>query len=192
MELLSTPQRSLLPDSELAGGLGCLCAAGVARAGIHRRHSTGTRRSAAQRFAARTFMLGVLAAGAGYGGNAAASDLSCHLKFTMTGWSAIYKTATGSGTVTCTNGTTMKVTLESKGLGLTAGKSTIDDGKGVITGAKQISDVLGSYAAADASAAAVKAGAATVLTKGEVSLALSGTGRGWELGVSLSDFTIKR
>jgi len=126
------------------------------------------------------------------GASAAASDLSCRLKFTMTGWSAIYKTATGSGTVTCTNGTTMKVTLESKGFGLTAGKSTIDDGKGVITGVKEIGDVLGSYAAADASAGAVKAGAATVLTKGEVSLALSGTGRGWDLGVSLSDFTIKR
>jgi hypothetical protein len=114
------------------------------------------------------------------------------MHFEMKGWSAIYKTATGAGTVTCTNGASMKVTLESKGFGLTAGKSSIDDGKGVFSGVKDISEVLGSYAAADAAAGAVKAGAAAVLTKGEVSLAISGTGRGWEAGVSLADFTIKR
>lgn len=126
------------------------------------------------------------------GTSAAAADLSCHLAFEMKGWSAIYKTATGTGTVTCSNGATMKVKLESKGFGLTAGKSTIDVGKGVITGARDINDILGSYAAADASAGAVKSGAAVAMTKGEVSLALSGTGRGWDAGVSLADFTIKR
>ena len=125
-------------------------------------------------------------------GSALADNLSCRLDFTMKGWSAIYKTATGSGTVTCNNGASMKVVLESKGFGLTAGKSTIDEGRGAITGIKVINDVLGHYAAADASAGAIKAGAVTVLTKGEVSLALNGTGRGWELGVSFSDFTIKR
>ena len=30
------------------------------------------------------------------------------------------------------------------------------------------------------------------MTKGEVSLALSGTGRGWDLGVAFGRFTIKR
>ena len=128
----------------------------------------------------------------GSAATATAGDLSCHLRFEMKGWSAIYKTATGSGTVTCTNGTSMKVTLESKGFGLTAGKSSIDVGKGIFAGVREIADVLGSYAAADATAGAVKAGSAAVLTKGEVSLAVSGTGRGWEAGISLSDFTIKR
>jgi hypothetical protein len=136
-------------------------------------------------------LLGLLL-GVVVGGAAVGDTLSCRLDFTMKGWSAIYKTATGSGTVTCTNGASMKVTLASKGFGLTAGKSTIDAGQGVITGLKDINDVLGSYAAADASAGAMKASAATVLTKGEVSLALSGTGRGWDLGVSFSDFTISR
>jgi len=147
--------------------------------------------------AGKNLMIGMLVAAAlaaTLGGEtaAAAGDLSCRLNFTMKGWSAIYKTATGTGTVTCTNGASMRVSLESRGFGLTAGKSSIDAGKGVITGLKNVDDVLGSYAAADASAGAVKAGAATVLTKGEVSLALSGTGRGWDLGVSLADFTIKR
>jgi hypothetical protein len=122
----------------------------------------------------------------------AADNLSCRLSFEMKGWSAIYKTATGTGTVTCSNGATMAVTLESRGIGLTAGKSSIDAGKGVISGVKNIDEILGSYAAADASAGAVKSAGATVLTKGEVSLALSGTGRGWDVGVSISDFTIKR
>jgi hypothetical protein len=37
----------------------------------------------------------------------------------------------------------------------------------------------------------VKSSEAQVLTKGEVSLALSGTGRGWDIGVAISDFAIK-
>jgi hypothetical protein len=133
-----------------------------------------------------------IAAALASGAAVAAGDLSCKLQFELKGWSAIYKTATGTGTVTCSNGASMKVKLESKGFGLTAGKSTIDVGKGVITGVHDINDILGSYAAADASAGAIKAGEAVEMTKGEVSLALSGTGRGWEAGVSLSDFTIKR
>lgn len=136
--------------------------------------------------------IAVAAVGLSLSAYAQADTLSCRLDFTMKGWSAIYKTATGSGTVTCDNGATMKVLLESKGFGLTAGKSTIDVGQGAISGLKDINDVLGHYASADASAAAIRAGAVTVLTKGEVSLGLSGTGRGWELGVSFSDFTIKR
>ncbi len=124
--------------------------------------------------------------------SAVASDFSCRLRFEMKGWSAIYKTATGTGTVTCSDGSTMKVSLESKGFGLTAGKSSIDEGRGAITGARTIDDVPGSYVAADASAGAGKSVAAAVLTKGEVSLALSGKGRGWDAGVALSDFTIKR
>lgn len=137
--------------------------------------------------AASTLVLGIVLGSEAWGG-----DLSCRLDFTMKGWSAIYKTATGTGTVSCTNGARMTVSLESKGFGLTAGKSTIDVGKGAITGLKDINDVLGSYAAADASAGAMKSSAAAVLTKGEVSLALSGTGRGWDLGVAFSDFTITR
>jgi len=136
--------------------------------------------------------LSMLVLGSAFGSAAWGGDLSCRLEFTMKGWSAIYKTATGTGTVRCTNGATMTVSLQSKGLGLTAGKSTIDVGKGAITGLKNINDVLGSYAAVDASAGAMKSGTAAVLTKGEVSLALSGTGRGWDLGVAFSDFTISR
>jgi hypothetical protein len=152
----------------------------------------GEPRRATRRRAKSAVLLAAVAAGLAFGTAAVAGDFSCHLTFSMKGWSAIYKSATGAGTVTCTNGATMKVKLESKGLGLTAGKSSIDSGKGAITGLTNINDVLGTYVSADASAGAVKAAAAAVLTKGEVSLALSGTGRGWDVGVSISDFTIKR
>jgi hypothetical protein len=124
------------------------------------------------------------------GGTAQADDLSCKMSFTLKGWSIIYKTAKGHGTVSCSDGSSMKVYLSSKGGGLTVGKTTIDDGHGDFTGVKNIRDVLGSYAEGSAHAAAVKAGEATVVTKGEVSLAITGTGRGWDVGVDLGDFRI--
>ena len=38
----------------------------------------------------------------------------------------------------------------------------------------------------------MKSSGAQAMTKGEVSLALAGTGRGWDLGISFGKFTIKR
>ena len=123
-------------------------------------------------------------------GAAQADDLSCKMSFTLKGWSVIYKTAKGHGTVSCSDGSSMKVHLSSKGGGLTVGKTTIDDGHGEFTGVKNIHDVLGGYASGSAHAGAVKASDATVVTKGEISLAITGTGRGWDVGVDLGEFTI--
>jgi hypothetical protein len=53
-----------------------------------------------------------------------------------------------------------------------------------------MSELLGSYAAGEAHAGAVKSAQAQVMTKGEVSLALSGTGRGWDLGIAFGKLTI--
>lgn len=132
----------------------------------------------------------LLLAACGLGATAQADDLSCKMKFTLKGWSILYKTASGHGTVTCSDGSSMKVRLKSKGGGLTVGKTTIDDGHGEFTGVKNISDVLGGYATGSAHAAAVKAADATVVTKGEISLAITGTGRGWDVGIDLGEFTI--
>jgi hypothetical protein len=120
----------------------------------------------------------------------AAASTDCHMTFKAKGWSIIYKTLTGYGKVTCSDGQTMHVKISSKGGGLVAGKSSIDDGKGAFSGVNTITDVLGSYAAASGEAGALKSADGTVVTKGEISLALSGTGRGWDLGVAFSDFTI--
>jgi len=123
---------------------------------------------------------------------AQAAAVDCKLRFTMSGWSVFYKRADGTGTITCDNGQSMSVKLSARGGGLSAGKSTIRDGHGEFSGVQSINDVLGSYASAEAHAGAVKSAKGQVVTKGEISLALSGTGDGWDLGIAFGKFTIKR
>jgi hypothetical protein len=120
------------------------------------------------------------------------AKVDCEMKFSLSGWSAFYKRADGTGTVTCNNGQTARVKLEARGGGLTAGKSSIENGKGEFSGVKNIEEIFGKYVNAQAGAGAVKASGAQAMTKGEVSLALAGTGRGWDLGISFGKFTIKR
>jgi len=116
----------------------------------------------------------------------------CTMDFTLKGWSAFYKVARGRGTITCDNGQKAKVRLEAKGGGLTAGKSEIRDGEGKFSEVADISELFGSYANASAAAGAGKSAEAQVVTKGEVSLALTGKGTGVELGVSFGKFTITK
>jgi hypothetical protein len=120
------------------------------------------------------------------------AKVDCTMKFSMSGWSAFYKRASGTGTVTCNNGQTAAVKLEARGGGLTAGKSSIENGTGEFSNVKNIEEIFGSYANSEAHAGAVKSSGAQAMTKGEVSLALAGTGRGWDLGIAFGKFTIKR
>lgn len=122
---------------------------------------------------------------------AAAGDVSCRLDFDMSGWSAFYKTASGTGRVRCDNGQSMAVRIEARGGGLTIGKSEIRGGRGEFSGVDSIQDVLGTYAAAEAHAGVVRSSKAQVMTKGEVSLALAGTGDGVDLGVAFGAFTLQ-
>jgi hypothetical protein len=122
----------------------------------------------------------------------AAGAVDCEMRFTMSSWSVFYKTAKGTGTITCSNGQSMAVKLRAKGGGLTVGKSTIDDGRGEFSGVRSINELLGTYASAEAHAGATKSAKGQVVTKGEVSLALAGTGRGWDLGVAFGKFVISR
>lgn len=122
---------------------------------------------------------------------AAARDTSCRLDFEMAGWSVFYKTASGTGRVSCGNGQSMAVRIDAKGGGLTVGKSEIRGGRGEFSGVHSIREVLGTYVAAEAHAGAVKSSKAQVMTKGEVSLALAGTGEGFDLGVAFGAFTIE-
>jgi hypothetical protein len=102
----------------------------------------------------------------------AAGKFDCEMRFSLTGWAAIYKHAEGNGVITCNNGESMHVNIVARGGGLTAGKYQVDDGK--------------------ANAGLVKSGTAQVLTKGTVSLALAGKGEGVDLGISFGKFTISR
>jgi hypothetical protein len=122
----------------------------------------------------------------------AAQTTVCEMRFTMSGWSAFYKTASGSGTITCDNGQSAKVDLSAKGGGLTAGKYRINDGYGKFSEVVDISELFGTYAQGGAEAGAGKSSTAQVVTKGEVSLALAGNGTGINLGVSFGKFTITK
>jgi hypothetical protein len=122
----------------------------------------------------------------------ATPSVKCELKFQITGWSVFYKSSDGTGTIKCSNGQSMNVKLKARGGGLTVGKSTIDDGHGEFSPVSSISDLLGSYASAEAQAGADVSAKAQVVTKGDVSLALSGTGRGWDIGVAFGSFIISK
>jgi len=123
---------------------------------------------------------------------AAQGTVDCRLTFDLAGWSIFYKTASGTGTVSCDNGQRMAVKIESRGGGLSFGKSRIDNGVGEFSGVRDIEEVLGTYATAEAHAGAVKSTKAQVVTKGDISLALAGTGEGWDVGVAFGKFTISR
>lgn len=123
---------------------------------------------------------------------AARASIHCKMRFNTTSWSAIYQRVNGTGTVTCSNGTSMHVKIFAQGVGLTAGRSNVRNGVGTFTGVRSIDDVLGSYAQGEANAGLLKSDSVQVLTKGTVSLALSGSGHGIDLGISVGKFTISR
>ena len=119
------------------------------------------------------------------------ADLDCKLRFSLTGWSLIYKTASGTGNIHCSNGQSMAVKVGAKGGGITFGKNRIRNGFGQFANVGDIRDVLGSYATAEAHAGTEKSASAQAMTNGKVSLALSGKGKGWSLGVAFSRFAIE-
>ncbi|HET7662716.1 MAG TPA: hypothetical protein VFK31_03675 [Rhodanobacteraceae bacterium] len=118
--------------------------------------------------------------------------INCKMDFTLTGWSVFYKSASGKGTVRCDNGQTMDVVLNAVGGGLTFGTYKINDGHGNFNGVTDINQIIGSYAKATAHAGAVKSSHAAVMTKNDVTLTLTGTGNGWNIGVGFEGFQIKR
>jgi hypothetical protein len=121
-----------------------------------------------------------------------AKPTTCKMTYSLAGWSAIYSTASGHGTITCDNGQSARSSLTAKGGGLTAGKSKIVNGSGTFSDVADISELFGSYASADVHAGMVDSSAAQVVTKGTVSLAFSGTGKGIDLGVTFGEFVIEK
>lgn len=117
---------------------------------------------------------------------------TCHMDYNLKGWSAIYKTAKGEGRITCSNGQAADVVLKATGGGLTVGKSEVIGGKGTFSQVRSIGELFGVYAAGEAHAGATKSSAAGAMTKGEVSLALAGTGAGVDLGISFGTFEIAK
>jgi len=122
----------------------------------------------------------------------AAPKIDCEMKFSLTGWAAIYKHAEGRGNITCSNGRSYAVDIVAVGGGLTAGKYRIENGTAKFSDVYDTTELFGSYAQGEANAGVVKSGSAQVLTKGNVSLALAGAGEGVDIGISFGKFTIRR
>lgn len=116
----------------------------------------------------------------------------CEMTFTMSGWSAFYKTSSGTGTIKCDNGQKAKVSLSAKGGGITFGRSKIKDAVGKFTEVDNISELFGSYGTGEAHAGAGKSAKAAVVTKGDISLAIAGKGTGVDVGISFGKFTIEK
>lgn len=119
----------------------------------------------------------------------AEAKTKCDLTFSIKEWAAIYKHAKGSGTITCSNGQRAHVAITSTGGGLTAGKFRVE-GRGEFSEVEDIHELYGAYASAEANAGAVKSAGAAVVTKGDITLGLSGKGEGWDVGVSFGKVTI--
>lgn len=123
---------------------------------------------------------------------AASSQMTqCTLTYRMQGWSFVYRVYKGSGSVRCRNGERANVTVVSHGVGASLGRSEINQGRGVISDVRNLDEVFGTYVYLDGHAGAAKSVEARTMTKGLVSLALSGLGRGFDLGVTIGAFTIK-
>ena len=116
----------------------------------------------------------------------------CHMDFNLKGWSVFYKTAEGNGRVTCSNGQHADVKINVTGGGLSFGKMEILDGEGRFSEVLNIDEIFGAYIAAEAHAGAVKSTQASVYTKGEISLALIGSGRGINIGIDLGKLEISK
>ena len=121
-----------------------------------------------------------------------AGSTKCTLKFDLQEWSAFYESATGTGKITCDDGQSAVVTIRSKGGGLSVGKFNIKDGRGSFTEVSSIDQVFGKYIATERDAGASKSADTWVMTKDKVSLAIAGTGKGWELGFSVDEFIIEK
>jgi len=119
-----------------------------------------------------------------------AGSVDCEMRFNLSGWSAFYKRSSGEGTITCSNGQSMRVRLEARGGGISFGKSRIENGVGEFSGVDDIRELIGGYASAEAHAGAGRSAKGQIVTKGEISLALSGTGKGWDVGVAFGSFVI--
>lgn len=114
---------------------------------------------------------------------------SCTMTYKLSGWSLVYKQYDGVGHISCRNGQRAQVGLSSKSIGFTIGKSEIE-GTGVFSDVRNLNEIYGHYVALEGHAGVTQSVDAQVLTSGEISLALTGKGRGVDIGVTLGALTI--
>lgn len=120
---------------------------------------------------------------------ASGSYISCSMDYKLSGWSFVVRHYDGSGNVTCSNGQRAQVKLRSRGVGFTIGKSDLD-GTGYFSELKDISEIYGAFVALEGHVGVIRSGHGQVMTRGVVSLVISGTGRGFDIGVTLGGLDI--
>jgi len=120
------------------------------------------------------------------------TSVKCYMDFSLKGWSVFYKTAEGNGKVACSNGQHANVKINVTGGGLSFGEMDILNGKGTFSEVLNIDEIFGGYVAAEAHAGAGKSAQASVYTKGDISLALTGTGSGVNIGIDFGKLEISR
>ncbi|OAI16761.1 MULTISPECIES: hypothetical protein [Methylomonas] len=115
---------------------------------------------------------------------------TCSMTYHLSGFSLGYKQYDGLGEVTCRNGQKAQVVLSSKSIGFTIGKSDIE-GEGHFTDVKDIKEIYGNYISLGNHFGFINSIDRQILTRGEISLALIGKGRGFDIGVTIGDLTIR-
>lgn len=114
---------------------------------------------------------------------------SCTMTYQLSGWSFVYKQYDGVGHISCSNGERAQVGLASKSIGFTLGKSTIE-GTAVFSEVRDLNEIYGHYVALGGHAGMTKSFDGQLLTRGEISMILSGKGRGIDIGVTLGALSI--
>ena len=116
--------------------------------------------------------------------------IDCTLRFQLSGWSPSYERVDGTGIVACSDDTSLPVFVQARGAGLTTGKPKISAGTGKFAGARQISDVFGTYAQGEMYVPVAQSGEVNLLGNGKVALALAGKDEGFDLRSSIAGFAI--
>jgi hypothetical protein len=124
-------------------------------------------------------------------GEESSAGTDCRMTFNLKGWSVFYRTARGEGIIRCESGQTARVTIKVTGGGITFGKSEIKGATGRFSEVESIGELYGSYVQSEAHAGVGRSASAQALTKGTVSLAIAGTGKGIDIGFAFGKFTIK-
>ncbi|NOQ17399.1 MAG: hypothetical protein GQ581_10105 [Methyloprofundus sp.] len=122
----------------------------------------------------------------------AAQAMDCNITYNLKGWSAFYKTATGTGMLSCSNGQSANVKLNLKGGGFTIGVIDITAGKGKVFGVKSINDVFSGHFTMGAHAGFIKSVEGRLVPHKTGVLRMHGKGTGYNIGFYLGALKIKR
>jgi len=114
---------------------------------------------------------------------------TCHMDFTLKSWSVFYKSGKGTGNISCDNGQKAAVAIRAKGGGITFGKSSIQ-GDGKFSPVGSIKELFGSYGSAEGHAGVVKSASGQTLSKDSITMNLTGSGGGVDIGFDFGSFKI--